>query len=54
VRPVKAMTLPASLDMGNMTRLRNFEYMASPESVVLSPEARTSELAGFSGLGTRN
>ena len=27
VRPVKAMTLPASLEMGNMTRLRNLEYM---------------------------
>src|ERR1700751_2595801 len=29
VRPVKAMTLPASLAMGNMTRLRNLEYMAA-------------------------
>src|SRR5450755_2937149 len=28
VRPVNAITLPASLAMGNMTRLRNLEYMA--------------------------
>src|SRR5580700_3818278 len=28
VRPVKAMILPASLAMGNITRLRNLEYMA--------------------------
>src|SRR5215831_17022454 len=28
VRPVKAMTLPASLLIGNMTRLRNLEYIA--------------------------
>src|SRR5215467_11797665 len=28
VRPVKAMTLPASLLMGNITRLRNLEYIA--------------------------
>src|SRR3989442_14909212 len=27
VRPVKAMTFPASLAMGNITRLRNLEYM---------------------------
>src|SRR5207248_10744779 len=27
VRPVKAMTVPASLAMGNITRLRNLEYM---------------------------
>src|SRR5579864_162705 len=62
VRPVKAMTLPASLEMGNMTRLRNLEYMASPggspgaspESRVLSPEAGRSKFAVFSGLGTRD
>src|SRR6185437_4907612 len=29
VRPVKAMTLPFSLAMGNITRLRNLEYMAA-------------------------
>src|ERR1700722_16338402 len=29
VRPVKAMILPASLAMGNMTRLRNLEYIAA-------------------------
>src|SRR5205085_1266966 len=28
VRPVKAMTFPPSLQMGNRTRLRNLEYMA--------------------------
>src|SRR5271155_2288191 len=28
VRPVKAMILPASLVMGNITRLRNLEYIA--------------------------
>src|SRR5215472_2577033 len=28
VRPVKAMTLPPSLLIGNMTRLRNFAYTA--------------------------
>src|SRR5579872_833786 len=28
VRPVKAMTLAASLLIGNMTRFRNFEYIA--------------------------
>src|SRR5579864_4053263 len=33
VRPVNAMTFPASLAMGNITRLRNLEYMA--ESFVL-------------------
>src|SRR5947199_5518392 len=38
VRPVKAMTLPASLEIGNIARLRNLEYIASPESRVLSPE----------------
>src|SRR5438876_9643568 len=27
VRPVKAMTFPASLAIGNITRLRNLEYM---------------------------
>src|SRR5580658_7877560 len=27
VRPVKAITFPASLEMGNITRLRNLEYM---------------------------
>src|SRR5581483_7182544 len=26
VRPVKAMILPESLEIGNMTRLRNLEY----------------------------
>src|ERR1700722_15742700 len=29
VRPVKAITLPASLAIGNITRLRNLEYMAA-------------------------
>src|SRR5208283_2805859 len=29
VRPVNAMILPASLVMGNITRLRNLEYMAA-------------------------
>src|SRR5579862_2653147 len=32
VHPVKAITLPASLAMGNMTRLRNLEYMAERAS----------------------
>src|SRR5690349_5468186 len=36
VRPVKAITLPASLAIGNITRLRNLEYMAA------SFEARVS------------
>src|SRR5215831_20981704 len=32
VRPVKAMTLLASLAMGNITRFLNFEYMAERAS----------------------
>src|SRR5271165_4470825 len=36
VRPVKAMTLPASLAMGNMTRLRNLEYMEAAVGLLSS------------------
>src|SRR5580765_961199 len=41
VRPVKAMTLPASLEIGNMTRLRNLEYMEAASGFRL-PASGTS------------
>src|SRR5437899_11678833 len=45
VRPVNAITFPASLAMGNITRLRNLEYMAEARASDLGP--RTSGASGF-------
>src|SRR5689334_23133972 len=50
VRPVNAITLPASLQIGNMTRLRNFEYIAERASGV---RRRASELSD-SGVDARS
>src|SRR5215468_11062645 len=43
VRPVKAMTLPASLAIGNMTRLRNLEYIAERASGVRRPASASGD-----------
>src|ERR1700722_20253252 len=47
VRPVNAITFPASLAIGNITRLRNLEYMAASRTSDLGPPTLASPVSAF-------